>query len=572
MMQVMSGEATPAQIAALPGRPADEGRDASRRSPAAPGPCARTSTPAAPAARRRWSTPAAPAATAAARSTSRPPRRWSPRPPAPPSPSTATARCPRAAGRPTCWRRWACGSSSPRPTSPPASTRSASASCSRRPTTRPCATPARCAASWAVRTVFNLLGPLTNPAGARRQVIGVYSAGLVEPIAHVLGELGAEHALVVHGAAGSTRSRRPAEPGRRGARRRACRRSRSTRESSRPAPCRAPDDLGGRRRRRRTPPSSHRLRRRARAAARRRGPERRRRAATWRRGDDLEAGIDRAVEAIDSGAAAGNLDRLVAFTTARAGCGVSGYLSRLSGDVRRDAPEPARGFAHALAAGADVAVIAEVKRGSPSQGPIRPDADVWRPPRPTSWAGRPPVGAVRGARLRRLRRRSGRGPRAVSIPAIAKDFTVFPEQVARQRLAGADAILVILAMVTDDEARAADGDRGPARDGHAGRGAHRRGGRAGAGAASAPIVGVNARDLRDARDRPRPPARTASRPAADAVRVAESGIAGREDVIAARDAGADAVLVGDVADARPGTAGRAGGGARVATRWSRSAV
>src|SRR5438067_1497879 len=42
---------------------------------------------------------------------------------------------------------------------------------------------------------------------------------------------------------------------------------------------------------------------------------------------------------------------------------------------------------------------------------------------------------------------------AVSIPAIAKDFTVFPEQVAAQRLAGADAILVILAMVSDDEAR-----------------------------------------------------------------------------------------------------------------------
>jgi anthranilate phosphoribosyltransferase len=52
------------------------------------------------------------------------------------------------------------------------------------------------------RTVFNVLGPLTNPAGAKRQVIGVFSADLVEKIAHVLAELGTEHALVVHGSDG----------------------------------------------------------------------------------------------------------------------------------------------------------------------------------------------------------------------------------------------------------------------------------------------------------------------------------------------------------------------------------
>jgi anthranilate phosphoribosyltransferase len=50
-----------------------------------------------------------------------------------------------------------------------------------------------------VRTIFNILGPLANPAGARRQVLGVYAEGLVEPIARVLAELGTEHALVVHG-------------------------------------------------------------------------------------------------------------------------------------------------------------------------------------------------------------------------------------------------------------------------------------------------------------------------------------------------------------------------------------
>lgn len=50
-----------------------------------------------------------------------------------------------------------------------------------------------------VRTIFNCLGPLTNPAGARRQVMGVFSAALVETLGHVQVELGAEHSLVVHG-------------------------------------------------------------------------------------------------------------------------------------------------------------------------------------------------------------------------------------------------------------------------------------------------------------------------------------------------------------------------------------
>ena len=51
----------------------------------------------------------------------------------------------------------------------------------------------------AFRTIFNLLGPLTNPAGARRQVIGVFRSDLTEPIAGVLQQLGAVHAMVVHG-------------------------------------------------------------------------------------------------------------------------------------------------------------------------------------------------------------------------------------------------------------------------------------------------------------------------------------------------------------------------------------
>ena len=50
----------------------------------------------------------------------------------------------------------------------------------------------------AVRTIFNVLGPLTNPAGAPNQVLGVFSADWVEPLAHVLKQLGSDHVLVVH--------------------------------------------------------------------------------------------------------------------------------------------------------------------------------------------------------------------------------------------------------------------------------------------------------------------------------------------------------------------------------------
>lgn len=53
-----------------------------------------------------------------------------------------------------------------------------------------------------IRTFFNILGPMTNPAGANRQLLGVYSAGLVETMAGVLAELGSVCAFVVHGGDG----------------------------------------------------------------------------------------------------------------------------------------------------------------------------------------------------------------------------------------------------------------------------------------------------------------------------------------------------------------------------------
>jgi anthranilate phosphoribosyltransferase len=49
-----------------------------------------------------------------------------------------------------------------------------------------------------LRTIFNILGPMTNPAGVKRQLIGVYDKTLCKPMAEVLGRLGAEHIMIVH--------------------------------------------------------------------------------------------------------------------------------------------------------------------------------------------------------------------------------------------------------------------------------------------------------------------------------------------------------------------------------------
>ncbi len=116
-----------------------------------------------------------------------------------PSPSTATARPPAGPARPTCSRRWARASTSARRGRQLHRARPASASCSPPPTTRRPASWFPSRRELAVRTIFNLLGPLTNPAGARRQLIGVSDAHFLETIAGALALLGVDRALVVAG-------------------------------------------------------------------------------------------------------------------------------------------------------------------------------------------------------------------------------------------------------------------------------------------------------------------------------------------------------------------------------------
>ncbi len=230
---------------------------------------------------------------------------------------------------------------------------------------------------------------------------------------------------------------------------------------------------------------------------------------------------------------------------------MSGYLETLAADLRRDPPEPARGFADALAAGRSVAVVAEIKRASPSQGAIADDVDV-----PAVASAYTAGGAAALSVLCAERDFAGSlddlaaARHSSPLPAIAKDFTLFPEQVAAQRLAGADAILIILAMVGDgDAARLLQTAGLLGLDALVE--AHDEAEIERALALGARVVGVNARDLQSLRVDGERRLELLRRLPEDVVRVAESGIESRADVEAARDAGADAVLVGTALMRRP---------------------
>ena len=168
----------------------------------------------------------------------------------------------------------------------------------------------------AARTVFNVLGPLTNPAGARAQVVGVYAPELVPTIAAVLARLGARRAFVVHGA-GGVDELSPAGPNL------VCevvggkvrRREIDPREFGVPR-CKPRDLVGG------SPAENAATIREIFAGAR--GPKREAvllnaggAIAAGGHARDLEEGYRVAVETVDSGAAAARLDELIAFSQAK---------------------------------------------------------------------------------------------------------------------------------------------------------------------------------------------------------------------------------------------------------------
>ena len=166
-----------------------------------------------------------------------------------------------------------------------------------------------------VRTVFNVLGPLTNPAGARAQIVGVYSPELAPVIAEVLQRLGTRRAFVVHGAGGIDELS-PAGPNLVYEVANGLVRERTIDPLELGVARCAPADLGG------GAPEEN-------AAAIRRvldgepGPHRDAvllnaagAIAAAGHADDLAGGLAIAAEAVDSGAAAERLDSLVAFSRA----------------------------------------------------------------------------------------------------------------------------------------------------------------------------------------------------------------------------------------------------------------
>jgi indole-3-glycerol phosphate synthase len=191
-----------------------------------------------------------------------------------------------------------------------------------------------------------------------------------------------------------------------------------------------------------------------------------------------------------------------------------------------------------------VALIAEVKRASPSAGPIAADADPLAQARAYAGAGAAAISVLTeashfGGSLEEL----AAVREAVDVPLLRKDFLIDPDQVLAARAAGADAVLLIAASVDDDGLRAliaASRALGmePLVESHTDEDLDR------VLATDARIVGVNARDL-ETLEVDVEAARTRIGRIGDRVAVFESGIRTRADVERAVAAGASAILVGE---------------------------
>jgi indole-3-glycerol phosphate synthase len=217
--------------------------------------------------------------------------------------------------------------------------------------------------------------------------------------------------------------------------------------------------------------------------------------------------------------------------------------------LRRRALEapPTRDFAGALRrTDRRLAVVGELKRRSPSKGPLAPDLDPARGAKAYEAGGAAALsvltdrvffdGSVEDLRTAR---------EACGLPVLRKDFTIDEVQVFEARAIGADALLLIVAAVPDDalladlHALARELGLAVLVEAHSAREVER------AVAIGATIVGVNSRDLATFREDLAGAARLASLVPPDTVAIAESSVRTVDDARRMADAGYDAVLVGE---------------------------
>lgn len=206
---------------------------------------------------------------------------------------------------------------------------------------------------------------------------------------------------------------------------------------------------------------------------------------------------------------------------------------------------PTRPFRDGLAESASLAVIAEVKRRSPSRGDLAPHLD------PGSLAAAYADGGASALSVLTDAFYFGGSPEdlrlarsSCSLPVLRKDFTVDRRDLCDARLMGADAVLLIVGVLSDAQlasflALAAELDLAALVEAHDERELDR------ALAAGADLVGVNQRDLHTFEVDPSRAERLRPRIPAGVVTVAESGVRDRADASRLADAGYDAILVGE---------------------------
>ena len=329
-----------------------------------------------------------------------------------------------------------------------------------------------------VRTIFNVLGPLTNPAGVPNQVLGVFSEALLSPLAQVLQRLGSRHVLVVHSRDGldeiSVGDRTEVAELKDGEVRRYSIQPEDF--GIRPQPpgrhpgsgaCGEPGHAPGRPRRQAWTRPRHRHPKRGRGHLRRRpGHDPRRRRHQGRRRHQLRTGTQPPRPAGDP------VPELRLTPSTRTPMAetpdiLKKIMHRKAEEVRArverrplaelraalaDAP-PSRGFADALVArvaAGGPAVIAEIKKASPSKGVLRPDFH------PAEIAASYAAGGAtclsiltdrdffQGSETHLIEARA-----ACDLPVIRKDFILDPYQVYEARGLGADCILLIVACLDD---------------------------------------------------------------------------------------------------------------------------